>query len=172
MHKVMTKYEQSYLYHFTDKRNIEGIKKRGGLFSFNELEDIKTDEIFWGGNDWSHDADKMNGVDDYIHLCFIRNHPMEYQARQEGRIQETFWILVHKDVLHIKGVRYTNDVSNKAGVMLLTNKQAVEELDHEAIFTFIDFGIAGNLQRKQIAEKYEILIPRHVPLKYLMNIDD
>lgn len=167
----MIRYGQLYLYHFTDRRNIDGMRKRGGLYSFQELGNSRVNEIFCGGNDWSHDADRMNGVDDYVHLCFIRNHPMEYLARQEGRIQETYWIFVHRDVLHLDGVRFTNDVSNKAGVTLLTNEQAVQELDHEAIFTFIDFSVANNQQRKQDAEKYEILIPKHIPLKYLMNIN-
>lgn len=159
-----------YLYHFTDSRNITRIKECGGLFSYRELSNSMLDGIVCGGNDWSHDADNISGVDDYVHLCFTTNHPMEYLARQEGRIRETCWICVHRDVLRIKGVRFTNDVANKAGVTLLTNNEAVNELDHEAIFTFIDFGIGNNQQRKQIAEKYEILIPGHIPLQYLVNI--
>lgn len=171
MHKVMKKYKQLYLYHFTDTRNIEGIVELGGLYSFKRLDTSNIEDIFCGGNDWSHDADIMSGVDDYVHLCFTTNHPMEYLARQEGRIQETFWIKVHRDVLRLKGVMFTNDVSNKAGVELLTNEEAVEELDHDAIFNFIDFDIPGNLRRKQAAEKYEILVPKHIPLEFLVNIN-
>jgi len=171
MHKVMIRYGQTYLYHFTDKRNVEGIRKRGGLYSFKELGNSTANEIFCGGNDWSHDADRMYEVDDFVHLCFTQNHPMEYLARQEGRIQDTYWISVHRDVLHLEGVRFTNDVSNKAGITLLTSEQAVEELDHEATFTFINFNMADNQQRKQKAEKYEILIPKHIPLNYLVNIN-
>lgn len=170
MRKVMIRYGQTYLYHFTDSRNIARIKELGGLFSYRELSDSMLDGIIYGGNDWSHSADNMSGVDDYVHLSFTTNHPMEYLARQEGRIRETYWINVHRDVLRLKGVRFTNDVANKAGVTLLTNDDAVNELDHEAIFTFIDFRIGNNQQRKQIAEKYEILIPKHIPLKFLANI--
>jgi hypothetical protein len=170
MHRMMIRYGQRYLYHFTDSRNITKIKRLGGLFSYRELSNLRLNGVVYGGNDWSHDADNMSDVDDYVHLCFTTNHPMEYVARQEGRIQETCWICVHREVLLIEGVLFTNDVANKAGVTLLTNDDAVRELDHEAIFTFIDFGIGNNQQRKQIAEKYEILIPKHIPLQYLANI--
>jgi hypothetical protein len=37
MYNIMGKYNQSFLYHFTDKRNIESIKQNQGLYSFKEL---------------------------------------------------------------------------------------------------------------------------------------
>ncbi len=107
MLEVMIKYRQPYLFHFTDRRNIEKIKERGGLFSFKELYNSNINGIFCGGNDWSHEADQMRGVDDYVHLCFTEHHPLEYLARQDGRIQETCWIYVSRDILLIDGVRFT-----------------------------------------------------------------
>lgn len=170
MHNVMIRYGQLYLFHFTDSRNITKIQELGGLFSYLELANSTVNGIVCGGNDWSHCADNISGVDDYVHLCFTTNHPMEYLARQEGRIQKTSWISVHRDVLLIDGVRFTNEVANKTGVPLLSNDEAVNLLDHEAIFTHIDFNVGNNQQRKQRAEKYEILIPKHIPLTYLGNI--
>ncbi len=170
MHSIMTKYNQLFLYHFTDKRNIDGIKEYGGILSFKELCNTTGKTIYWGGNDWSHNADRMNNVDDYVHLCFLKNHPMEYIAKTEGRIKDTIWISVKHDILLVQGVRFTNDVSNKSGVVLLQNEQAINEFDFEALFKYIDFRIEGNQERKTKVEKYEVLIPKKVPIKYLGNI--
>jgi hypothetical protein len=96
---------------------------------------------------------------------------MEFTAKNDGRITETAWISISKEVLLVDGVMYTNDISNKSGVQLLTNKQAVKTLDIDAIFSFIDFNIEGNLERKQKAEKYEVLVPKYIPIKYLGDMD-
>lgn len=160
-----------YLYHFTDVSNIAFIKKYGGLYSYKQLQSKEeNNSIKYGGNDWSHQADNIASVDDYVHLCFLRNHPMEYMCRVEGRISETVWLEISIEILKKTGVCFTNDISNKTDVCLLSNKQALINLDYEAIYSFLDFRIEGNQKRKSDAEKYEILIPQHIPLAYIKGV--
>lgn len=85
---------------------------------------------------------------------------MEYQREQEGK--EFVWLKIDLDVLNFPGVKYTKDVSNKSGVQLLSEEKAIAYYDFEAM-DWIDFNIDGNLQRKRMVEKYEILIPCIIP---------
>src|SRR5271155_2825028 len=118
--KVMTSIDPldriTLLYHFTDRRNLPLIRELGGLYPLAKLKKKDVEVPAPGGNQWSHDADEMKGVDQYVHLCFRGNHPMEYLARQDGRIGDTIFLQIHPEVLQWEGVKFTHGVSNKSGV--------------------------------------------------------
>src|SRR5205809_5283998 len=71
----------SFLYHFTDRRNLPLIRDLGGLYPLAELVRKGVDVPAPGGNEWSRDADGMRGMDQYVHLCFRSTHPMAFIAR-------------------------------------------------------------------------------------------
>jgi hypothetical protein len=169
MYNTLKKRNINCLYHFTDISNIDSIISRGGLYSFKYLADNGIDNVKYGGNDLSHKEDAKLGMDNYVHLCFLKNHPMEHIVRTE-RSLNTFWLKINLKVLKIPGVKFTAGVSNKSGVALLDTKKALVRLDIDAICNFIPFSIEGNQARKSSAEKYEILIPNLVPLNYIENI--
>jgi hypothetical protein len=83
----------TWLYHFTDRRNLTLIWDLDGLWSTAKLKEMGV-EFYPGGNQHSLDADEMVGMDQYVHLCFKSNHPMEYLAKQDGRIEKTLWIYI------------------------------------------------------------------------------
>jgi hypothetical protein len=158
------------LYHFTDRRNLPLIREHGGLYPVAKLikKDIKVPAP--GGNDWSRDADGMKGMDKYVHLCFRNTHPMEYVARQDGRIGDTIFLQIHADVLLWDGVRFTADVSNKSGVEIHTIEEARKIIDFEVLYTRTDWSNADIQKRLQQAEKYEILVPKKIPLELIRNL--
>lgn len=106
--------------HFTDQRNAPSISGFGGLYSLAKLREMGIEIPAPGGNDWSHDADVMKGLDRYVHLCFRPNHPMEYVARRDGRITDSVCLQIHPDILRVDGVMFTADVSNKSGVDIIS----------------------------------------------------
>lgn len=155
-----------FLYHFTDTRNLPSIKEHG-ILSFEKATTLKISNIVSGGNDWSHDADVYSGLQKFVHLCFWDQHPMEYAARKGGRLQETTFLKINPEVLSIPGVMFTNDVSNKSGVTLLTPEQAFNLFDRDVLFKRSDWKdplIRGRIQK---TKKYEVLIPDCVPLDYI-----
>ena len=159
------------VYHFTDKSNIESIVNCGGLLSLANLKRNKVKDVKYGGNQWSHDADAYKGGDGYVHLCFLKNHPMEHIAREvEKRIEETCWLEIDISALNTNGVMYSSGVSNKSGVQFLSPDDAKEAIDLEGIYEFLNFKVEGNQERKNNARKYEILIPNTVPLDKILNI--
>lgn len=154
-----------WLHHFTDSRNVASIRELGGLCSRAKLKELDK-EFHPGGNDWSFDADEMFGMDRFVHLCFRTNHPMEYLAKQEGRIERTAWLYIMPDVLNLDGVMYSNGVSNKSGIAICPVKEAAELIDFEVICSRTDWRDPAIKARLDHAEKCEILVPDCLPLKY------
>ena len=146
------------------------IRQLGGLYSFEKLEERGIEVLAPGGNDWSRDADKMKGLHRYVHLCFRNNHPMEYLARQEGRIVDSIFLQVHADVLKFDGVKYTPDVSNKSGVPLLSLEEAQTRIDFEVIYMRTDWRNPAIKERLDQAEKCEILVPDYIPIELIRNL--
>jgi len=164
------KYKVSHLYHFCDRRNLAIIRKLSGLYSFEKLEEMGIEIPAPGGNDWSRDADKMKGLHQYVHLCFRNNHPMEYLARQDGRIVDSIFLQVHPDVLKFEGVKYTPDVSNQSDVPLLSLEEARTMIDFEVIYTWTDWKDPAIKERLDKAERCEILVPDNIPIDLIRNI--
>jgi hypothetical protein len=122
-----------------------------------------------GGNEWSHDADARTGLDRYVHLCFRPTHPMEFVARQDGRILDSVYLQIHPDALKVDGVMYTEGVSNKSGMRVHTLDQARKLVDFEVLYTRTNWSDPEIQLRLQNAEKCELLIPNHIPLKLIRN---
>ncbi len=158
------------VYHFTDERNIPLIRQNDGLLSLAELRRRGIEPPAPGGNDWSHEADARVGVDEYVHLCLFNEHPMEFRAREDGRIRNTRFIQIQPAVLHCEGIRFTQDVSNKAGVRLLTLEEAVQALDFSVIYDRTDWRDPQVQERRKLAKKYELLVPSHIPLTLFHRI--
>lgn len=124
-----------------------------------------------GGNDWSHEADALKEMDNYVHLCLRANHPMEYIARcQERRIQKSIFLQIDRAVLDFNGILFTDDVSNKRGVEPRSLEQAEALIDFEVLGGAIDYKNQNHLARLRQAEKCEILVPDHIPIKLIRNL--
>ena len=158
------------LYHFTDRRNLPKIRELRGLYSLAKLKEKEVAIPNPGGNEWSHEADKLKGMDRYIHLCLRNTHPMEHVAREKKHIGDTIFLHIHPDVLKFNGVKFTADVSNKSGVPVFNIEDAKGLIDFEVLFTRTDWTDSKIQYRLQQAEKCEILIPDHIPLEFIRNI--
>jgi len=126
-------------------------------------------EYIPSGNQWSIDADDISGMDKYVHLCFLQKHPMEYIAREEGRI-DPVWLQVSTEVLDDNRVLYCAGVSNEAGASYLTAQQALEVLDFDHMYNYHDFAVGNNMQLHNLTQKYEILVPFKIPINLIWGI--
>ena len=169
MNTILTKYKFDGVWHFTDRSNLELIKKHHGLLSLGEAERRGIEIPMLGGNDWSHDADKMKGVHEYVHLAFVDDHPMLFRAKQNGRIPNPIWLKIKSSILLEEGVRFCPDVSNKSGVPILTAEEAKEQIDFEVLFTYMDWRDPEIQKRRQAAIKSEILIPKFIPIEHILG---
>ncbi len=156
------------LYHFTDRRNIESIRANG-LMSMRLMKEAGIAPVACGGNDWSLEADVQCGMDCYVHLGLTTSHPLEFKAKNEGRIEPAY-IRVDPSILKIPGVMFTPDVANKSGIEPEALETGLDKLDLEVIFCKTDWKDAAIKERLKVARKCEIIVPERVLPKYLQGI--
>lgn len=163
--KKSTQGNQS-LFHFTDTRNVPLIKQHG-LLSANQRDALGISPVTTGGNELSQSADGWNNVREYVHLCFFREHPVEYLARRDGRIEQARYLGIDPQVLLLPGVQVSLGVANKTGVSRLPLTEGLEKLDIEVMYTRTEWRNPEVFERLQAARKCEILIPNHVPVEMI-----
>lgn len=168
--EFISRYRPACFYHFTDLRNLAGIRDMGGILPLKMIREMDLAVPAPGGNDWSHDVDGWRGLDNYVHMCLMDNHPMEYRAREEGRIGATTFLRIDPSVLEHPQIRLTPDVSNKSGVRLLTIEEACQVMDFEVVYDRTDWRDPEIKARRLQARKYEILYPDFIPLSLIKNL--
>jgi len=102
-------------------------------------------------------------------MAFLDDHPMLYRAKQDGRITDPIWLKIDASILIEDGVRFCSDVSNKSGVAILDVDQAIEKIDFEVLFTYMDWKDPEIQQRRQAAIKSEILMPKMVQIDKILG---
>jgi hypothetical protein len=112
-----------------------------------------------GGDDDSLGIDRYRGYDGYVRLSFCKNHPMEYVARQAGRISDVRKLRISASVMARPGVMLADKVATANDARVLPIAELMNEIDLEATFQRIDWRVPANLERRRAAEKWEILVP-------------
>lgn len=170
MKTILEKFDKfDGIWHFTDRSNIDSIKQHG-LLALAQASERGIKIPTPGGNSLSHNLDQEKGLDKYIHLAFVDDHPMLYSVKQEGRIENPVWLKIKSSILLEDGVRFCADVANKAGVHILNAEQAKVEIDFEVLLAYTDWTDKKVQARRQKAIKSEILVPNCIPIKQILGI--
>ena len=83
--QALTAPQPRTLYHFTDSRNVASIRQHG-LLSLAALHDRGIAVAACGGDEDSRRVDARLGLDRFVHLSIMDQHPMEKIARDRGSI--------------------------------------------------------------------------------------
>lgn len=158
--------KQRCFFHFTDERNLASIKKQG-ILSARLLQGAGVKAVY-GGNDRSRDADKRFGMDRYVHLCFMKGHPMEYLARNQGRIKNPSYLEIAPEILNLPDGLVSMGVSNSHDVERLPINDGLDKLDAEVIYRYTRG--PESVARWRLAHKCEILILDKIPSEYIRNL--
>jgi ssDNA thymidine ADP-ribosyltransferase DarT-like protein len=145
-------------YHFTDKKNLDLIRKHGILSTAELRRRNLLSQVTTGGDNNSLISDTQKGTDGYVCLCFTNNHPMCHVASVAGRIDPVY-LQVIPEVIKLPGVMITNAPSNQNGVDRVAAAQALDQIDLPIIYTRTDWTVPAIQARLAIADKYEILVP-------------
>ena len=156
----------NYFYHFTSRKNLASIRKNGGLYSWQYLKSHNIDIPVQGGGELSQGLDRYNGVADYVHLSFCIEHPMAYRHIQNG--EDIVVLKISTDVAMLDGTMFSdmNAVDSKSNCAI--GLKGLEKVNFEATKE-------KYLRNDDPLFKYkqaEILVKTHVPLKYILNIDE
>lgn len=141
------------LWHFTDKSNISSIRQCG-LLSLARLR-ASNIQVNFGANDLSHKLDEHYGLDRYVHLSFVQDHPMFFVINKD-----LVWIRVSLSVLFLPDVMVSSEVANKNHARLWPASKVLEVINFDSMF-------GEDFDRAKEAKKAEILVPDHIDPKYL-----
>lgn len=154
----------SYLYHFTDTRNIPSIKRHGGLFSWYYCKNNNINIPCQGGDYDSRELDKKYGLQDYVRLSFCDDHPMAYRLQQSG--SDIIVLRIQIDVALLKGTLFS-DIN--AADKLHTHGGSLEDLKRVNFAATKRHYISRNDEDFK-PHQAEVMVKTFVPLKYIENI--
>ena len=94
------------LYHFTDPRNIESIR-RSGLLSWHQL--VQQQIMHYpGSNEDSRRIDARKCLENYVHLCLLPEHSMAELAVQHKRIENYVWLSIDDRVIRLASTLFSD----------------------------------------------------------------
>jgi hypothetical protein len=160
--------QHQHFYHFTDKRNVDSIRKHG-LLCTAELRRLGMfDKVTAGGDAISLASDARNGTDQFVCLCFTSNHPMVYIAANDERQLDAVYLQINPEVIKLPGVKVANAPSNQNGVVPELATAGLGALDLEIIYKWTNWTNPEFKARLDVADKYEILVPKCIPVRYIV----
>lgn len=169
LQEVLNYYGIDKIWHFTDRSNLSSIKKYG-LLSLNLIEKYDIDVSCFGANAFSHHLDRGYGLDKYIHLSFIDEHPMCYCKKLSGEIPNPVWLIIDASVLFAENACFATDVANKTGVVCHEMKDLASVADLEVLWERTDWRDEEIKQRRLSAKRGELLIPNQIKPEYILNL--
>ncbi len=166
--KYLDRRNVKYLYHFTERSNLESIRTNGGLFSwkYSEEHDIVVPKP--GGSCLSRELDELYGLEDYVRLSFTRNHPMVYRLKTEERYRMVLLVIKAEVAL----LKYTMFSDMNAADKGHTHGDSLKHLKNVKLYETNrepeDYLTIGGSKKYWQAE---VLVKTFVPLEYIVNID-
>lgn len=157
------------LYHLTDAANLPSIRTHG-LLSLREIEKRGIAIADSAADEQSRVTDREKGIDRFVHLSFTTGNPMFYKARSEQRLKSPVMIQVNPRVMLIEGSQITLGFANKTGIDFHEVASMDPNLiDFEIIYTRTDWRQSEFKNRLDLADKFEILIPDHIPIEMIVR---
>ena len=153
-------------YHFTDVRNLENIRKYGGLISWSSCETHDVEIPSAGGSDFSRRLDMRNNLEDYVRLSFCNDHPMAYRLKQEGKTLVLLKIRI--DVAEWEGTLFSNINATDVGHSHGGSLSDLQKIRWAAVKR-------NYVSREDEDFKYhqaEILVKTAIPKEFIVNLDN
>jgi hypothetical protein len=154
-------------YHFTDRQNLNSIRRLRGLYSWNYCINHGIFIPNAGGDSLSRGLDRRQGLEDYVRLSFCNDHPMAYRKHKEGA--DLVLLIIKIDVASFKDTLFSdrNAASNSFSyggglddlrkVNIAATKRNYVSRDEGEIFA---------------QHQAECMVKTFIPIEYIENIDN
>jgi hypothetical protein len=166
--KVLQDNNISILYHFTDHSNLKSIKDNGGLYSWFYCDRNNIVIPMTGNSSLGRSLDIEFGLEDYVRLSFIKDHPMKHVAMSEGRITKPYLLKVSPDVCYFENTRFSDmnaaDRRHKNDNSLDFLSTLKFDLFEKKYFNL------SLIEKKQ--HQAEVLIKTWIPAEYITNLNE
>jgi hypothetical protein len=155
-------------YHFTDRKNLDSIRKNGGLYSWWKAEELGIDIPMPGGIGFGRDLDKKHGLHNYVRLCFTKKHPMLFIAKQDKRIINPVFLEIKSDVAYLNSTRFSNMNATRNGHQQGSTLEDLKRIRFDLVSKPDQFYVSENERHYYQAE---VLVLEKIPLEYITNIN-
>ena len=154
------------LYHFTDEENLPSIRRHGGLYSWEYCERNGIPLPKPGGNQLSRILDRDANLADFVRLSFVRNTPMLYVAKNDGRIPRPRILTISLDVVYFDSTQFADRNAASSAVNVGGTLSDLERIDF-ALFRRAAWRGDAEKQRWQA----EVLVKTHIPIEFIKGHD-
>ena len=155
------------LYHFTDRENLESIIRHGGLYSWADCEERGFTIARPGGNQMSRALDRRAGLEHYVRLSFVTNHPMMYVAMSEGRLANPVVLEIDPEVIGWQSTLFADRNATRNGVRTGGSLADFQAIHFQAVKARKHFDLT---EEEQPFYQAEVLVEHCVPLRFITNI--
>ena len=155
-----------YVWHFTSVQNLDSIKKHG-LLPLAESKRLGI-PVVTGGDETSLWLDRKLGLDEYVNLCFTRDHPMEYVRREQ--LGGTKYLKVSCHVLKRPNVKGSTKVSTSKDAVFLDIDELLDWQQLRVIYPRNTRSGRGPYGDVDEARRATILIPGRIPTQFIGGI--
>lgn len=155
------------LYHFTDRENLESIIKHGALMSWADCESQGINIPKPGGSSQSRSLDKRDGLQDFVRVSFVTQHPMMYVAMNDGRISNPVILEIDPQVIWWQYTQYADRNATKNGARVGDSFADFMAIHFNSIKAKKHFDLSED---EQMFFQAEILVKNFIPIEYIINI--
>lgn len=167
--KTLNYYGITSIWHFTDLSNLESIEKNGVLSLRNIIKN-KINVSCYGADDLSHNLDKRYGLDKYVHLSFIKEHPMQYVKTRDGDIPNPIWLEIDASVLFGSYSMFSDQVANKTSAKVYDIEDLTEYMDLDVLWGRTNWKDPQIQKRRRAAKYGEIMIKDKISIRDIVGV--
>lgn len=166
--KTLENYGITSVYHFTDAANLNTIEKYG-LQSLKNILSKNIDVKYFGAEELSHNLDQRKGLDKYVHLSFIKDHPMYYVAKNRGNLQRPVWIELDASILYENTTLFCDGVANQSNAYIFKINNVFKYIDFKML-TLEGYLSRDRWQERKEARKAELMVLNSINIEKIKGI--
>lgn len=166
--KVLEEGRITKLYHFTDFDNLESIIKNGGLYSWADCEEKGIQIPKPGGSGPSRSLDLRDGLEHYVRLSFVEDHPMKFVAMNEGRISNPVLLEIDLETALWEDSLYADRNATRNGAKVGSSVDDLKAVRFGLFHRMIRYFDMS--EEAKMHYQAEVLVKNFIPLKYITNI--
>ena len=165
--EVLDRHGVGKLYHFTDRENVESIIRHGGLYSWKDCEEKGIAIPKPGGAGLSRSLDARDGLERYVRVSFVRDHPMMYVAMNEQRISNPVILEIDPEVVLWEDTKFCNRNVTRNDASFGGSLDDLQSIHFDTVLRKRYFDLDDG---EKTYYKAEVMVKHCIPLKFITNI--
>lgn len=155
------------LYHFTDRDNLESIIKNGGLYSWADCDEKGIPIPKPGGGNLSRSLDARDGLQHYVRVSFVKDHPMMFVAMNEQRISNPVVLEIDPEVVWWQDCLYCNKNVTRNDASYGGSVEHLKQIHFDTVLRKKYFDLP---EEERPFYNAEVMVKNFIPLQYITNI--